>query len=323
MKLIFKIVYKIFAGLGKFISRVYRFLANLWLKNGFKQITYIVLGSFIYSIAVVWFLELGQFFAGGVTGISQIITRLLGKHQIFISTGLLIAGLNLPLFILGWKGLSKRFAFYSLLSVILQSIFVGVLEYARDHYQINPLAISGIEDNILLLAILGAMIAAVGTSLCLKTGGSSGGMDIVSNYLLVKKNVPFVKYSFIVDFVIIAAAGILFDMPTAIYTIIRLIVYVLTLNEVYNTYRTMKIEIITTKHEEIRQELLKHFHHGITMYQATGGYTMQQKVVLEVLTSAYEVRPYIETVTKIDPSAFITVMIVTMLKGNFNKKTIV
>jgi uncharacterized membrane-anchored protein YitT (DUF2179 family) len=148
-------------------------------------------------------------------------------------------------------------------------------------------------------------------------------MDIISNYLLVKKNVPFVKYSFIVDFVIIACAGIIWDLPTAIYTIIRLIVYVLTLNEVYNTYRTMKIEIITTKHEEIRQELLKHFHHGITMYKATGGYTLQEKVVLEVLTSAYEVRPYIETVTKIDPSAFITVMIVTMLKGNFNKKTIV
>jgi uncharacterized membrane-anchored protein YitT (DUF2179 family) len=59
------------------------------------------------------------------------------------------------------------------------------------------------------------------------------------------------------------------------------------------------------------------------MYKAVGGYTLEDKMILVVLTSAYEIRPYIEIVRKIDPKAFITVLSVTMVEGNFNKKTIV
>jgi uncharacterized membrane-anchored protein YitT (DUF2179 family) len=127
----------------------------------------------------------------------------------------------------------------------------------------------------------------------------------------------------VIDFIIITLAGFLFDLKTALYTIVRLIVFVFTINQIYNTYKTMRIEIITTKHEEIRKELLQHFHHGITMYKAVGGYTLEDKMILVVLTSAYEIRPYIEIVRKIDPKAFITVLSVTMVEGNFNKKTIV
>lgn len=303
--------------------KVINFFQKLWKKEGVKQVTHIVIGSIIYAIAVVWFLELGGFFSGGVTGISQIIVRLLGEKGIAVSTGIFIALLNLPLFIFAWKGLSRRFAFYTLLAVGLQSIFVGILEYLEKHKGFNPIDIPGLGDNTLLLAILGGLIAAVGSTICLKTGGSNGGTDIIANYLLVKKNVPFTRYSFVIDFIIITLAGFLFDLKTALYTIVRLIVFVFTINQIYNTYKTMRIEIITTKHEEIRKELLQHFHHGITMYKAVGGYTLEDKMILVVLTSAYEIRPYIEIVRKIDPKAFITVLSVTMVEGNFNKKTIV
>ena len=221
------------------------------------------------------------------------------------------------------EGTKSSLCLYTLLAVGLQSIFVGILEYLEKHKGFNPIDIPGLGDNTLLLAILGGLIAAVGSTICLKTGGSNGGTDIIANYLLVKKNVPFTRYSFVIDFIIITLAGFLFDLKTALYTIVRLIVFVFTINQIYNTYKTMRIEIITTKHEEIRKELLQHFHHGITMYKAVGGYTLEDKMILVVLTSAYEIRPYIEIVRKIDPKAFITVLSVTMVEGNFNKKTIV
>lgn len=303
--------------------KLVNYFQKLWKKDGVSQIVQIIVGSIISSMAVVWFYELGGFFSGGVTGLSQIIVRLLGKRGIVISTGIFIAGLNVPLFIFAWRSLSKRFAFYTLIAVLLQSSFVSLFEYLREHAGINPMNLPGIGDNTLLLAILGGLVAAIGSSLCLKTGGSNGGTDIIANYLLVKKNIPFSRYSFIMDATIILLAGFLFNIPTALYTIVRLIVYLLAINQIYNTYRTMRLEIITTKNEEVRTELLKQFHHGITMYKAIGGYTLEEKVVLVVLTSAYEVRSYIELVRRIDPKAFITVMAVTLVEGNFNKKTIV
>ena len=36
----------------------------------------LILGTFIYSIGVVWLLNCGEFFAGGITGISQLLSYL-------------------------------------------------------------------------------------------------------------------------------------------------------------------------------------------------------------------------------------------------------
>ena len=70
-----------------------------------------VLGSIIYSLAVVWLLDFGVL-CGGITGISQLIARFIGLvWGKSISLGLFVFGLNIPLLILGWKHISKKFAF--------------------------------------------------------------------------------------------------------------------------------------------------------------------------------------------------------------------
>ena len=49
-----------------------------------------VIGTLIYSFAVVWILDIGEFYAGGVTGVSQLISRLLENVNIHISKSVFI-----------------------------------------------------------------------------------------------------------------------------------------------------------------------------------------------------------------------------------------
>ncbi len=290
-----------------------------------KAIISVIVGTVIYSFAVAWIFELGHYFAGGVTGISQFISRLVfgltGKN---ISIGILVFVLNLPLFLIGFKHVSRKFAVLTLISIGLQSLTIFLVE----KIPFNPF--EALVDDRLLLTFLGGIIAGFGCAICLKAGGSTGGVDIISNILLVKKNKPFAAYSFTIDIVIMIGAGLNvtksgvdFDFATSMYTLMRLIIYFYNIDQFYTIYRPMKISIITSKGDEMCKILLEKIHHGITMYKAIGAYTMHEREVLEIYASSFETNDYIDLVKSIDPSAFITSAPVSLIKGNYIKKTII
>ncbi len=295
-----------------------------------KSILLSLLGSTIYALAVVWVLDLGLFYAGGVTGVSQLINRLFGKFtDINISTGLLITLINTPLYLLGYKNISKKFALLTMLSIITQSTLVALLE----QIDFNPIAMAiaqeasngtfELTESIrLILAVIGGGVAGLGTSICLSSGGSTGGMDIISNTLMIKKQINFVKYTFIIDIIIIIIGGIFFGILTAFYTVIRLIVSCYTINLLYVVYHKVKIEVITKYGTELRDVLLDNFHHGITIVKAQGGYTMNENFILEIYVSQYEVQNYIDVIRKVDPKAFIVTSQVNKINGNFKQRTI-
>lgn len=293
-----------------------------------------IIGTLIYSVAVVWLLNSGEFFAGGITGISQLISKAIwGKVTPIV--GIFIGVINLPLFLLGTKGVSKKFAVLTLISVGIQTITIAFFQYIADNW-FNPIEelvrIGVTEDGgvifdngaRLLVAILGGAVSGYGLALSLKAGGSSGGMDVISNYLLVNKNISFTKYSFTVDLIIIGCSSF-FGLETALYTIIRLICSNIVVANFYTSYRMMKLQIITSndKVEDLRKKILRTFHHGITIYDVVGGYTMENRKMIEIVLSMYELDEYISYIEKHDPKAFIEVSELKNLRGNYNKRTVV
>lgn len=307
-------------------------LADFFDRRTRQSILVTIIGTIIYSASVVWLLNLGEFFAGGITGISQLISiAIWGKVTPLVS--IFIGLINLPLFLFGTKGVSKKFALLTLMSVLLQMLTVALFQVLADN-GFDPFRsfikteIDGVEvfdsGARLLVAILGGALSGYGIALCLKSGGSSGGMDVIANYLLVKKNISFTKYSFIVDLIIIGCSSLI-SVETALFTIIRLICSSIVVANVYTSYRMVKLQIITSsdKLEELRTKILDKFHHGITIYDVIGGYTLEHRKMMEIVLSMYEVDEYISYIEKLDPKAFIEVSELKSLRGNYKKRTVV
>ena len=333
------------------------YVKNLLRTRTIKSYFLVVLGSIIYSFGVVWILQLGQFFSSGVTGTSQIIVRLptlWGGKSIDKYLGLFIAIINTPLIIWSWRGVSKTYAVLTVISIAVQSIFttlitsftvspfvtlldgsgVGLVEAIREGklniFNRSPemlLAVESFKSSIdtatrVILAIIGGGVTGIGAALCLKAGGSTGGIDVVSSYLQMKKRVSFTKYQSIIDCVIILTSTI-FDVESVLYTLIRLYVYLKVIDMIYNSYKITRIEVITSKGEELRTALISKFYHGVTLFDAIGGYTLIGKKVLEMYVSAYEVQDYLRTINTVDPGAFVVSTQVKIMAGNYIQKTIV
>ena len=107
-------------------------------------------------------------------------------------------------------------------------------------------------------------------------------------------------------------------MSIASYTIIRLIITVLVLDKIHTTYKYGRITIITEEKQRMRDAIMKHFKHGITIYQATGGYTNNPKYVIVSTIYTFESQDFIDLAKEIDPLCFITFSQVARVDGNYN-----
>lgn len=297
-------------------------------KRNFRVVTGMIVGTIIYCMSIVWLLDLGQFYAGGVTGVSQLISVALSKIDIHISKTIFISTLNIPLFIIGWRGVSRRFAILSLGSVVLQVITIGILEFFASK-GFNPF-ISIIQNSdlsikqggLLTLSILGGLLCGVGSGISLRAGASTGGMDIISQFVSFKKNIPFTKFSLFVDLGIIFLSGFVGSIEIASYTIIRLIITVLVLDRIHTVYKYLRVEIVTTEKEAMRLALIGRFNHGVTIIPAFGGFSNKEKWLLQAVVSSYEAEEYKNIAMQVDKKSFITYTSVKQIYGFFNRNVI-
>lgn len=292
----------------------------------------VTISTIIYCLGVMWFLEPAELYSGGVTGLAQLIANASKKCFNFqINLGLLIFIINVPILIYGWSSVSKRFVICSIVSIALQTILMsGILPYADFiiNTGVNPItnnavAGKGSTMDVLLLAFIGGFVSGFGSSLALRCGTSTGGIDVLAQAVAFKKHISIGYLSLIVNILIAILGALLFGNPAiAFYTIVRIIVQSVVTDKIHTAYNYLKIEIISTKGEEIAAFLISDVGRGITTLKAQGAYTHMDKSVLETVVSSYEVGQVIEDAKRIDPGVFITVSPVKMIFGNFKKKTI-
>lgn len=298
-------------------------LSDNWKKN-IICVVMVTISTIIYCFGVTWFLEPANLFSGGVTGIAQLIAaicNLLGIDFISENLGVIVLLLNVPILIFGWKKVSKRFVICSVISIAIQTI---LLTSKIQTILFIDLGINQPETmDMLLLSFIGGFVCGVGSALALRYGTSTGGVDILAQAISFKKNISIGFMSLVVNVIIAILGAVVFGNPAiAFYTIVRIIVQSVVTDKVHTSYNYLKVEIVTTKPEEVSQLLLTDIGRGITVVNAMGAYTHTEKSILETIISSYEMHRVIDDARRIDPGAFITVSPVKRVVGNFKRKTI-
>lgn len=102
---------------------------------------------------------------GGILGLTLLL-----EHWLGISPGISGAVLNVLCYAFGIKVLGKSFIFYSLVSAVSFSGFYTLWELAGPFF-------SGLEKNMLLACLVGAVFVGIGAGLCVRAGGAPCGDD--------------------------------------------------------------------------------------------------------------------------------------------------
>nr|WP_309098827.1 YitT family protein [Fredinandcohnia onubensis] len=274
-----------------------------------KKILIVTFGAILNAAALNLFLIPADVYSSGFTGISQLLFRILGDYTpIHISTGVILLLLNIPVAILGWKKVGKSFTLYSFISVALTTLFLAIIPLER------------ISNDILLNAVFGAVIQAIGIGLTLKWGASTGGLDIIALVLSRSKDKPIGTYIFTLNGLIIITAGFLFGWEKALYTLVALYVLTKVIDTVHTSHVKVTAMIVTKKADELKSAIHSNLVRGITLIPAKGAFSSETKDMLMIVLTRYELYDLERIIKEVDPQAFTNIVQTIGVYGLFRKE---
>jgi uncharacterized membrane-anchored protein YitT (DUF2179 family) len=249
---------------------------------------------------------------GGVSGLAQITNRLfdvlnlLNQIENRSLQAIFYFIFNIPIFILAYTKIGKRFAIFSFINVITTSIFIEVIPH--DWTQLIT-----ISEDLLSRAIIAGLIQGISSSLAYLMDISSGGMDVITVYFANVKSTSVGKYAFGINVVIYLLFTVLYllntdSMTGALNAIIFSVIYSFTTSRVVDAIniRNKKTQLqIVTSRTDLPKILMEKFYHGCTVVQAKGGFTNSLKYIVYMVVSSREVASVVKHIRTVDPESFI------------------
>ncbi|WP_404996926.1 YitT family protein [Caldifermentibacillus hisashii] len=273
-----------------------------------KKFIIVIIGAFIFAFSMNYFLIPAGVYSSGFSGLSQLLSRLFSEYfNIHISVGIWLLLLNIPVTILGWRKVGKTFTLYSFISVIFSSLFL------------NLIPIKELSDDILLNAVFGGVIGAVGTGMTLRFGASTGGMDIIAVYLSRVVEGSVGRFTLILNSFIIISAGFLFGWEKSLYTLVGLFSSSKVIDILHTQAQKLTAMIVTKNSKDLKQAILTRLTRGATVVPAHGAYSDEGRDMLITVISRYELFELRKIIKEVDPKAFTNIVKTDSVIGLFRK----
>lgn len=286
-----------------------------------KEYGLVTVGVVAYALGWSIFLLPNNLIGGGVSGFASILYYATG-----IPMGITYLVLNVILLIIGTKILGTGFGGKTIYAIITTSIMLAIMPKVIPTDFIHEFAIS---NGKLICTIIGGVIAGFGIGLSISQGGSTGGTDIVA--LLWCKFNPASpgRVILIVDVVIILssllfpsytdtgeALGFSEKLAVVVYGLIQVTVsgYAVDLY-LSGSKQSVQAFIFTKKAEEMADAIAFGMKRGVTVLNAKGWYTKEDRKVLMVVTRKTDLNILLRYVKSIDADAFLSVSSVMGVYG--------
>lgn len=275
-------------------------------KTLFYRILCICLGSLIMAANMKIFVHAGNLFPGGFTGLTVLIQRSLSTFAgIEVPYSVLNYTLNcFPAFV-GFKLVGKKFTLYSCAVIALTGILVDVIP--QQVVTLDPL----------LIAVFGGILNGTSIGISLKGGASSGGTDFLAMYISKRFDTESWNYVLGFNVVMLTVAGALFGWDAALYSIIFQYVSTQVVNMLHVQYKKVTLNIMTTKADQMEDQLLTYTHHGVTRFEGIGCYLKENVTMLYTVVSNEQLKDVMRLVHQIDEHAFVNVIKTHTLEGRF------
>lgn len=292
-----------------------RAVGSAELINESKRTLGSIFGAFLYAAGINLFVVPASLYTGGVMGICQVIRTLLVEYLQMDFSNLDIAGIiyyviNIPIFILAFTRMGKRFFLKTLVTVTAITVFLSVIP-----------AVEIVED-VMAACVVGGIVSGAGVGIVLRMGSSGGGMDVVGVLLTRwKRDFSVGKINLLVNLVLYGSCLFLFDVEIVVYSIIYAAVYSVAMDKVHVQNINVEVNVITKADTTtLERKVFEELGRGITKWNTLGAYTYEQSHILYIMLSKYEVNRLKAIIHQYDPNAFIVVNEGVSVDGNYLKK---
>ena len=270
---------------------------------------------------------------GGVSGISQIIALVIElirgqpiEDNLVQSIGYTL--LNVPLLLFSFFKIGKKFTIFTLVNVVLSSVFISVFTRTGVAAHVANFAFAdGIRplDPTIVRVLFAGICTGLSSAFAFAAGISCGGIDIIAYYVGARKSTQVGRYGIMINGFIVITYAIVKSIGVnsfayGVYSIFFSIIYLMVVGLIIDTInlRNKKIEMqIITSKEHMPEIIIANFPHSATIIRGKGAYSGAEKTMFFMVVSSSEVKKVVAIAKKIDEHVFITATPLKQVYGNF------
>ena len=274
---------------------------NHHIKNFFM----LTVAGIINAIGVTMFLAPVNLYDSGISGTSMLLDQLTPPN---LPLSLFLIVLNIPLFLFGLKREGKMFTISSIYVVGVYSVVSYLITYVLpvDVSFASPLA----EQDLFLCAIFGGAISGVGSGLAIRFGGAMDGIEVLAVIFAKRLGLSvgsFVMIYNVILYIIIGCIKASWILP--LYSIVTYMAALKTVDFIVEGLDKAKgAIIITSRPAQVCQALSDAFGSGITMIDAKGYYSNEQKKMIYFVVNRFQIGRMRSLIYENDRQAYVSIM---------------
>jgi uncharacterized membrane-anchored protein YitT (DUF2179 family) len=273
--------------------------------RGAANFLLVTLGILSAAFGLKGFLLSSRFIDGGVTGVSMLLSDVLGAPL-----AVLIPIINLPFIALGYKQVGARFALKSAAAIAGLSLCLVLIPFPD------------VTPDKLLTAVFGGFFIGAGIGLAIRGGAVLDGTEVAA--LLISKGSSLLRVGdviLILNVFIFSAAAFFLGVESALYSILTYFAASKTVDFLlHGLEQYTAVIIVSEQSEEIRQSIIRDLARGVTIYKGRRGWTDAEQNILYCVVTRLEIGRVRTLVEEYDPSAFVVVHPLSDVHGGVVKK---
>ena len=283
-------------------------------KWNLQEIVENFIGLIIFGLGINIFIEPNHLYSGGILGLAQLCNRFINdifEKNIYL-TGIIYLIINVPLFILAYKHISKSFCARTLFTVGIQTLLLDVI----------PIPIKPLVDDLLTNVLIGGTLVGIGVAHILSSTGSTGGTDIIG-IILTTKNPKFSvgRFALAFNIIVFGISGLLYGISTMIYSVMYSIVENISIDKLHDQNVSTCATIFTKKEpKEIVKFIRNDLDRGATCWEGKGVYDNSKSYVTYIVLSRYELHKLEKFIEKTKQDVFIVKNDYVGVDGEFKKR---
>ncbi|MCG3401897.1 YitT family protein [Staphylococcus massiliensis] len=271
------------------------------MKRTVRDLILVLLGSFAFAAGVNAFVISGNLGEGGVTGLAIIL-----YYAFHLSPAITNFVANAALILIGYKFLSKRSMYLTIVATVLISVFLELTE--SWHVQ---------TGNIIVNAVFGGFSVGLGIGIIVLAGGTTAGTTILARiaHKYLDVSTPYALLFF--DLIIVAISLTVIPLDKVLVTILSLYIGTKVMEFVIEGLNTKKAMTIISKNpDDVAKMIDEKIGRGCTILNGRGYYSKKETDILYVVISKTQVTRTKRLIRKIDENAFLVVHDVRDVYGN-------
>lgn len=264
----------------------------------------LTIAGIVNAFGITVFLSPVKLYDSGISGTSMLLSQITPKY---LSLSVFLLVLNIPLFLYGLKKQGKLFTFYSMYTVAVYSLTAWLITdiLPVDVSIASPLA----GTDLLLCALFGGVISGIGSGMAIRFGGAMDGIEVMAVIFAKKLNITVGTFCMIYNVILYIISGfVIQSWILPLYSIVTYGAALKTVDFIVEGLDRSKAAMIITEHpQHICKALSEEFENGMTIIEATGGYSKSPKKIVYFVLNRFQVTKMKDIVREVDSNAYIAI----------------